>query len=114
MRALNSNFEKKTQFLPGYLFKFVGKNYIDGGQRAPGVYIVVNYCCTQNIPKETKTEETIRFFVTFFIIDGILIGRARPLFPGYAYAFDLLQTLQLFKARFDDFLRSFPFRMIVL
>ena len=45
--------------------------------RGPGplvVNIIVNYCCTQKMLKETETEETIVFFCQIFIIGSISIG----------------------------------------
>ena len=59
----------------------VGKNKIEGA-RAPWINIVVNYCCMRillyaKMLKETKTEETIVFFVTFLLLVAFQLGRAR-------------------------------------
>ena len=48
---------------------------------------VVNYCCKQNMLKETESEETFGF-LHIFVTGGILIGEGggggRP--SGYAYS----------------------------
>ena len=53
--------------------------------------MIVNYCCTRvllyaMILKETKTEETIVFFVTFLSLVAFQLGGSGPTGPpGYAY-----------------------------
>ena len=54
---------------------------------------MVNYCCMRvllyaKMLKETKTEETIVFFVTFLSLVAFQLGCPGPLGPpsGYAYA----------------------------
>ena len=54
-------------------FKLVGKNLIEG-PRAPLITIIVNYCCLRKMLKETETEETIVFFVTFLPLVAFQLG----------------------------------------
>ena len=62
------------------------------GPWASYINIIVNYCCTpvlwySQMLKETKTEETIVFFVTFLSLVAFQLGGARapwPPSPGYA------------------------------
>ena len=49
------------------------------GPRAPWINIIVNYCCTRallhaKILKETETEKTIVFFVTFLSLVAFQLG----------------------------------------
>ena len=67
------------------------------GARAPWINIIVDYCCTRvllyaKMLKETETEETIVFFVTFFSLVAFQLGGgAGPWAPfGYAYGFTQL------------------------
>ena len=63
------------------------------GPGPPDRQIAVNYCFTRvlllytKMLKETETEETIGFFVTFFVIGGISIERRRAPWapPDYTY-----------------------------
>ena len=54
------------------------------------VTVVRMYCCTQKMLKETETEATIGFFVTFLSLVAFPLGgpglRPPPPPPGYAYA----------------------------
>ena len=58
---------------------------------SPWINIIVNYCCTRvllyaKMPKETETEETIVFFVTFLSLVAFQFGELEPPGPsGYAY-----------------------------
>ena len=62
----------------GGSFKCVGKNEIEGAW-APSIDIIVNYCCTRvllyaKMLKETETEKTIVFFVTFLSLVAFQLG----------------------------------------
>ena len=59
-------------------FKVAGKNEIEGA-RAPWITIIVNYCCTRvlfyaKMLKNTETEETMVFFVTFLSLVASQLG----------------------------------------
>ena len=65
------------QFHPGYTFQLGWPKLNRVGQYPLVVNIVVNYCCTQKMLKETETEETITgFFVTFLSLVAFQLGGA--------------------------------------
>ena len=88
MRARGSNFYDKNPLISAGLYILIDWQKLK--LKGPGplvVNIIVNYCSTQKMLKNTKTDETIVFFCHIFIIGSIPIGRG-PLGPpsGYAYA----------------------------
>ena len=72
------------------------------GPRPPGLILllitVVTFKLYAKMLKETKTEETIVFFVTFLSLVAFQLGGPGP--PGYAYAGGRAPHLSLLKLLF--------------
>ena len=51
------------------------------------VNIIIDYCCTRKMLKQTKTQEAIGFSFHFYHLCGISTGLETPPspFPGYAH-----------------------------
>ena len=67
MRSRGGNFYDKKPLISAGLYILIDWQKLN--LEGPGplvVNIIVNYCCRQKMLKETKTDETIVFFVTFF------------------------------------------------